>query len=52
MGGVAVAAMARRSWMVLRTKRRLKRHAKAPSRARSDICSVHNFLSDVIHVYE
>jgi hypothetical protein len=29
-GGVAVAAMARRSWMVLRTKRRLKRQAKAP----------------------
>jgi len=30
MGGVAAAAMASRSWIVFRTKRRLKRQAKAP----------------------
>jgi IS5 family transposase len=30
IGGVVVAATARRSWIVFRTKRRLKRQAKAP----------------------
>ena len=30
MGGVVVAAMARRSWIVFRTNRLLKRRAKAP----------------------
>ena len=29
IGGVVIAAMARRSWMVFKTKRRLKRQAKA-----------------------
>src|SRR3954452_16799229 len=30
MGGVAAAAMASRSWIAFRTKRRLKRQAEAP----------------------
>ena len=34
MGGVAAAAMASCSWTVFRTKRRLKRQAKAPKVAR------------------